>query len=145
MANVGQSTAESGTAGSSGEAGTAGTGNSRGRGGKHPGNGEGNGNGPGKEGGSKDQINWYLAMIQDRFYSRWQRPVLGEQLSTVVKIRIQKDGHISAVSLEKSSGNAIMDESAMTAAKSVPQIDPLPAAIQDSFYDVPIEFKLTSD
>ena len=62
-----------------------------------------------------------------------------------MKIRIEKDGHVSNATREKSSGNAIMDESVMTAAKSVTQIDPLPAAIDDSFYDVPIEFELNSN
>lgn len=86
-------------------------------------------------------------MIHDRFYSQWQQPSSivkeGEKMSAVIKIRIEKDGHISSVSLAKSSGNAIMDESVMTAAKRVTQIDPLPAAIKDSFYIVPIELELT--
>jgi TonB family protein len=88
-------------------------------------------------------------MIHDRFYSRWDRPTSvvrsEEQLVAVVKIRIEKDGRISKVDLVKSSGNVVMDDSVLQAAKAVTQIDPLPAAIHDSVYDVPIEFKLTQD
>jgi TonB family protein len=88
-------------------------------------------------------------MIHDRFYSHWQRPTsvvrTEEKVKAVVKVRIEKDGRISNVSLVKSSGNVVMDDSVLEAAKRVTQIDPLPAAIGDSHYDVPIEFELTQD
>lgn len=83
-------------------------------------------------------------MIKKRFTSQWVQPAgIAGDISTVVKIRIEKDGHISDVSLAQSSGNAIMDDSVLSAAKGVTQVDPLPAAIKDSFYIVPIEFDLT--
>lgn len=88
-------------------------------------------------------------MIHDRFYSRWERPTSvvrsAEKLTTIVKIRIEKDGRISQVTLVKSSGNVVMDDSVMESAKKITQIDPLPAAIHDTVYDVPIEFELTQD
>lgn len=88
-------------------------------------------------------------MIHDRFYSHWQRPTsvvrAAEKLTAVVKIRIEKDGSISNVTLTKSSGNSVMDDSVLEAARRVTQIDPLPAAIDDTHYDVPIEFELTQE
>ncbi len=88
-------------------------------------------------------------MIHDKFYSHWQRPTsvvrTAEKITAVVKVRIEKDGRISNVTLTRSSGNVVMDDSVVAAAKLVTRIDPLPAAIGDSFYDVPIEFELTQE
>ena len=88
-------------------------------------------------------------MIHDRFYSHWERPTSvvrsQEKLTAVIKIRIEKDGRISQVNLVKSSGNVVMDDSVMQSAQKITQIDPLPAAIHDTYYDVPIEFELTQD
>lgn len=88
-------------------------------------------------------------MIHDRFYSQWQRPtsVLNgdEKLTAVVKIRIERDGRISDVTLSRPSGNQLMDASVMDAARRVSTIDPLPKAIRDDFYIVPIEFELTQN
>jgi hypothetical protein len=38
-----------------------------------------------------------------------------------------------------------MDDSVMESAKKITQIDPLPASIHDTTYDVPIEFELTQE
>lgn len=130
------------------DTGAANAGTSSPKGGKpgtRPGEGGGNRGGKGSIGGAEreSQIRWYLEKIHDRIYSRWVSPSADPTLSVLIKIRIQKDGHVSDVSLAKSSGNPAMDESAMLAAKSVKQLDPLPSVIDDSFYDVPIEFKPT--
>lgn len=86
-------------------------------------------------------------MVYDRFFSRWEQPTSiirsEEKIATTIKIRIEKDGRISNVTLVKSSGNVVMDDSVMEAARHVTQIEPLPAAIHDKFYDIPIEFELT--
>lgn len=112
-------------------------------GGKNGGKSPGNGHPDGTK--NATEIGWYYAMIHDRFYSQWQQPtsiVDAEHLNAVVKIRIEKDGHISSAELSKPSGNALMDESLMEAVRHVTKIDPLPDAIEDSFCIVPIEFKL---
>ena len=125
-----------------------GTSSSPGKSGKNT---HGDGDGPGHEGGSKANtaamLGLYHSMIHDRFYSQWQQPASivesGAKLSSTINIRIEKNGHISDVSLEKTSGNAIMDESVMSAAHRVTQIDPLPSVIKDNFYVVRIELELT--
>lgn len=85
-------------------------------------------------------------MIHDRFYGGWQQPTSifrsDIKFISTVKIRIEKNGTISKVTLVKSSGNAIMDESVMTAAKSIPQIDALPDGLGDEFYEIQINFEL---
>ena len=67
----------------------------------------------------------------------------GQEFKTLVKIKIDRAGRISSVSLAKSSGNATVDESVMTAAQRITQVDPLPKGLGDSEgYEVNIEFKL---
>ena len=53
------------------------------------------------------------------------------EFSALVKIRIEKDGTISDVSLAQSSGNDVMDKSVMEAARKVTQVDPLPQGLGD--------------
>ena len=88
-------------------------------------------------------------MIHDRFYSQWvQPPALvqaGEKLAAVIRIRIEKDGTISSATLAQSSGNDIMDQSVMAAARRVTKIDPLPDVITDDHYVVQIALELTPD
>lgn len=56
---------------------------------------------------------------------------------------IEKTGRISEVKILKSSGNVVMDESVMAAARKVLQIDPLPAGLgSGGAYTVNINFEL---
>ena len=60
-----------------------------------------------------------------------------------MKIRIEKDGKISSAELVKPSGNPVMDESVLVAAKRVAQIDPPPAGLSSGgAYTVNINFEL---
>ena len=86
-------------------------------------------------------------MIHDRFYARWEQPTSimssSQRFVSTVKIRITKSGKISDVSLANPSGNMVMDESVMAAARRVSQIDPLPAGLGGDFYEVKINFELS--
>ena len=71
--------------------------------------------------------------------------MIGQSKSFVctVKIHIEKDGKIAGAEIVKSSGNPIMDESVLAAAKRVSKIDPLPAGLgTDGSYTVNINFEL---
>ena len=85
-------------------------------------------------------------MIHDRFYARWVQPtsVISSSVKFVatVKIRINSDGTIGAVTMTHPSGNPVMDESVMKAARSVRQIDPLPRGLGGDYYDIAINFEL---
>ena len=124
--------------GGDGEAGTA------------PGTGGGHRGGAGHAGGGATQgdFGWYNSMLHDRFYSRWDQPTsivtATSKFSALVKIRIEKDGTISDVSLASSSGNDVMDQSVMEAARRVTQVDPLPEGLGDGGpYEVKINFELS--
>ena len=69
----------------------------------------------------------------------------GEKLSAVIRIQIERDGTISSATLAHSSGNEIMDQSVMEAARRVTKIEPLPDAIADDHYVVQIALELTPD
>jgi TonB family protein len=129
---------DSNEGGASGDAGTA------------PGSGGGHRGGAGHAGGgaTESDFGWYHAMLHDRFYSRWIQPTsivtATSSFSTIVKIRIEKDGTISDVSLAQSSGNDVMDQSVMEAARRVTQVDPLPEGLGNGgAYEVKINFELS--
>jgi len=89
-------------------------------------------------------------MLHDRFYSEWIQPTAvissGAKLSALVKIRIEKDGHISNFEIIKPSGNVVVDESVAATAKRVRQVDPLPDGIgSGGHYDIRINFELNSE
>jgi TonB family protein len=115
-----------------------------------PGTGGGHRGGAGHAGGGDtgSDFGWYSAMLHDRFYSRWTQPTsivtATSKFSAVVKIRIEKDGTISDVSLAQSSGNDVMDQSVMEAARQVTQVDPLPQGLGDGgAYEINIVFELS--
>jgi protein TonB len=133
---TGHSTGETG-GGGDGEAGTA------------PGTGGGKRGGKGHiGGGNTEDFGWYHTMLYDKFYARWDQPtsIVTEtsKYSAQVKIRIEKDGTISDVSLAQSSGNDVMDQSVMEAARRVTQVDPPPEGLsKGGAYEVKINFELT--
>lgn len=86
----------------------------------------------------------YGQVIQSRMYAAWRQPSIATHQSrgAVVRIRIEKNGIISSVSLERSSGNSQIDQTALQAARSV-RLPELPANITQSSISVTVEFMLT--
>ncbi|MCX6976607.1 MAG: TonB family protein, partial [Verrucomicrobia bacterium] len=79
--------------------------------------------------------------------SRWEQPTsivrTGADFITTLKIRIAKDGTISHPEIVNSSGNPLMDQSVLDAARKLQQIDPLPAGLSEGdFFEIKINFKL---
>jgi TonB family protein len=99
-------------------------------------------------GGSAAEANWYGNMLHDRFFGEWIQPksalATGSKMSTLVQLRIEKDGRVSDFSIVRSSGNVVVDESVTAAAKRVTQVDPPPLNLAASgHYDVRINFELS--
>ena len=93
---------------------------------------------------------WYGAMLHDRFHKAWEQPksvvATGAKMSSIVKIRIEKDGRVSKFTIVKPSGNVVMDESVSAISKRVTQVDPLPEGLtQKSYYEVKIDFELNAE
>jgi TonB family protein len=79
-------------------------------------------------------------------YDAWDQPgdlSAAAGLRPVVRIRVMRDGTVSAREMIRRSGNAAMDESAMRAATAVTKLRPLPAEFQGPYRDITVEFELT--
>jgi TonB family protein len=108
--------------------------------------------GGGHAGGSvnESQFGWYGSMLHDRFYSEWVQPTsvtdAGGKNSVLVKLRIEKNGHVSSFEIVRSSGNAELDDSVKALANRVSQVEPLPDGLgKADHYDVKINFELNSE
>jgi len=101
-------------------------------------------------GSSASEFGWYGNMLHDRFYSAWIQPTThvptGAKISTLVKVRIEKDGHVSKFEIIKPSENAVVNESVAAVAKQVTEVDSPPAGlIKGDHYDVKINFELNTE
>ena len=92
------------------------------------------------------QYGWYHDLIHDRFFGLWDQPtsIVGSaKFRTTLRITIAADGRISNFSVLRSSGNVVMDESVMAAARRVGRIDAPPSALlKGGAYTVNINFEL---
>jgi TonB family protein len=92
---------------------------------------------------------WYGAMLHDRFHKAWDQPTsvvaTGVKMSTIVQIRIEKDGRVSKFTIVKPSGNVVVDESVAAISQRVTHVDPLPEGLAEkSYYEVKIDFELNA-
>jgi TonB family protein len=101
-------------------------------------------------GSSASEFGWYGNMLHDRFYSAWIQPTTnvpsGTKISTLVNVRIEKDGRVSKFEIAKPSENATVNESVASVAKQVSQVDPPPTGlIKGDHYEVKINFELNTE
>ncbi|MFL6505037.1 MAG: TonB family protein [Candidatus Udaeobacter sp.] len=101
-------------------------------------------------GSSTSEFGWYGNMLHDRFYSAWIQPTAnvpsGAKISTLVNVRIEKDGRVSKFEIAKPSGNATVNESVAAVAKQISQVDAPPTGlIKGDHYDVKINFELNTE
>jgi outer membrane biosynthesis protein TonB len=99
---------------------------------------------------SASEFGWYGNMLHDRFYSAWIQPTTtvpsGAKISTLVKVRIERDGRVSKFEIIKPSANVVVNESVAAVAKRVTEVDPPPAGLGNGdHYDVRINFELNTD
>jgi TonB family protein len=106
----------------------------------------------GRAGGasSASEFGWYGNMLHDRFYSAWIQPTTkvpsGTKISTLVNVRIEKDGRVSKFEITKPSGNATVNESVTAVARQVSHVDAPPTGlIKGDHYDVKINFELNTE
>jgi len=101
-------------------------------------------------GNSASEFGWYGDMLHDRFYSAWIQPTTnvpsGTKISTLVSMRIEKDGRVSRFEIAKPSGNATVNESVAAVAKQISHVDPPPTGlIRGDHYDIKINFELNTE
>ena len=107
-------------------------------------------NGSAGGGSTTSEFGWYGNMLHDRFYRAWIQPTTnvatGTKISTLVKLRIEKDGRVSKFEIIKLSGNIAVDESVRVVAKQVTHVDPPPTGLfKGDHYDVKINFELNTE
>jgi outer membrane biosynthesis protein TonB len=115
--------------------------------GKTASTGKGNSSGGGR---SASEFGWYGHMLHDRFYSAWIQPTTsvpsGNKISTLVKVRIEKDGRVSKFEIIKPSENVVVNESVGAIAKRVTEVDAPPDGLSNGeHYDVKINFELNTE
>src|SRR4029077_12877087 len=101
-------------------------------------------------GSSESEFGWYGNMLHDRFYSAWIQPTTnvpsGARISTLVNVRIEKDGRVSKFEIAKPSENSTVNESFAAVAKQNSQVDPPPTGlIKGDHYQVKINFELNTE
>jgi outer membrane biosynthesis protein TonB len=101
-------------------------------------------------GGNASEFGWYGNMLHDRFYSAWTQPTTtvasGTKISTLVKVRIEKNGHVSTFEIIKPSENVVVNESVAAIAKRVTEVDSPPTGlVKGDHYDVKINFELNTN
>jgi TonB family protein len=100
-------------------------------------------------GNNASEFAWYGNMLHDRFYRAWIQPTKniapGTKISTLVRVRIEKDGRVSKFEIIKPSGNVAVNESVRVVAKQVTQVDAPPTKlIKGDHYEVKINFELNT-
>jgi TonB family protein len=65
----------------------------------------------------------------------------GRPIKTVLYFRVQRDGKVTQVSVESSSGYAFFDQTAMRALLAAAPLPPLPAAYTDNYLGVHFGFE----
>jgi TonB family protein len=135
--------AEGGTPGGDNRAPGGGTGESKyGRLGSPDGAADGIAGGIGK--GS--QFWSYYLQVHDRMYEAWEQPgqavSYDKKLVATILLRVARDGRILDARLQNSSGNKLMDDSALLAAHEVPRLNPLPQGLGGDTADISVNFRL---
>lgn len=86
---------------------------------------------------------WYVSQVRASLWDEWSsRMPRGGFLSCVLVFRVQRDGNMKKISVEKSSGNKLFDFSAMSAAEQAAPFPPLPADFLEPELVVHVEFRV---
>lgn len=106
------------------------------------GKGVGIGFGPG-EGGGFGGFGGYLRILRQRIWSEWtQSAVYGSNQACVVGLTVSRNGDVSDIRVEKTSGNSFYDNVALRAVRNSSPLPPLPVGFPTSEQRFRIQFRL---
>jgi TonB family protein len=90
------------------------------------------------------KLRTYYNTIWHRIKEEWILPPSlleeGEELETVIVIKVHRDGGIVESWFEKKSGSLAYDESAMRAIKKANPLPPFPQELEDDFLEIGVRF-----
>jgi len=106
-----------------------------------------NGSPDGVVGGvGQGSANWkYFEHVHDVMYEAWEQPgsALDRKFIATVQLRVARDGSITDVSLRIPSGNKVMDDSVLSAARKVQRLDPPPDnLVRGATADITVDFQV---
>lgn len=87
--------------------------------------------------------NPYLARVQARISGFWTAPpvdISGRAMTAVVGFRLERDGRISNLTVEQSSGNEYYDQAARQAVQNAAPLPPFPPDLTDMYFDAHYTF-----
>ncbi len=87
--------------------------------------------------------NYYLQQMLERISENWQEPYHGriKTLKAMVFFVIQRDGRLTGVTLERSSGDALFDEACLRAILVTGKLPPLPEEFTAPQLKIHLEFE----
>ena len=87
----------------------------------------------------------YLARVRARISKFWIGPpvdISGKALTVTVRFRLERDGRVGAVTIERSSGNDYYDMAAQRAVQSAMPVPPFPPSMKESYLDSSFTFSV---
>ncbi len=91
----------------------------------------------------------YYRSIRERISSEWALPVelIGKKqdYTTIIGIKIDRDGNILHTEIEESSGNIVFDRSVLKAIEKSNPLPPLPEEFTDKVLDIGFRFHITKE
>ncbi|RMF83720.1 MAG: TonB C-terminal domain-containing protein [Nitrospinota bacterium] len=87
---------------------------------------------------------YYLQLIEQKIGRQWQPPrnIRSSGKKVVIAFQIQRDGHIQAPVVEESSGNTLLDQTALRAVIDADPFPPLPLEFGEDYLQVHFAFTL---
>ena len=86
-------------------------------------------------------LNFLKKRIQDNWHPPYQSSDPGSTLKVTIGFRILRDGRLTEVKLESSSGFFMFDQAAQRAVYSANRMPPLPEGYLDEFLTIHLEFE----
>ncbi len=85
---------------------------------------------------------WYITQLREALWDSWQKIMpVNASLKCIISFRINSNGSITKVEVEKSSGNRMFDQSAISAVENADRLPPLPESFFEDYLTVHVEFK----
>jgi protein TonB len=84
---------------------------------------------------------WYLTLLRQKIWEQWSARMPPGTLECLVQFSILRDGAITDVRVEETSGDAAFDYAALGAVRGAVPLPPLPPAFKERFLKVHIQFK----
>ena len=82
--------------------------------------------------GAADDASAYLDRVERHIMAVWKLPPNANELKVVIRLRVERSGHVSDVRVEKSSGDKQFDASAVQAVRRASPFPPIPEWAQSS-------------